>query len=401
MYAVLVALYGYMNPSISDWLAIGDATRSAGAVTMVAILHTAVFVFGLLQLRGSARRTLATELADGQAEHGEEPSPRPSRRSRSRRRARAEHARGGRHRVRGTPSRRGGRPPTRAAASPPGTSAPSWAEAGPIGWLRARINETPIRPDRSRAPAWRGRRPPEPAGPVDPRRARDRGHEPAHVPGRRARPDALRRGLPRADRHGVPPELALRHRPLDLRVDAPPPREVRDGAAASSCSRVTTSRRAARSGRRSPMRRSSHGARATRRRRAGNRVWVATGDGVRAFDLLTRKPVLDLPIAGAVVGRVGRGRRAPVRRHVDAASCGRSTARSSTTCWGPAPAPAPDEVPVEATQVGTIDGPIERLAAVRRRRVPARRSSGRRRSRSSIHRRARSAAASRSPRWAR
>ena len=27
MYAVLVALYGYMNPSISDWLAIGDATR--------------------------------------------------------------------------------------------------------------------------------------------------------------------------------------------------------------------------------------------------------------------------------------------------------------------------------------------------------------------------------------
>ena len=25
----------------------------------------------------------------------------------------------------------------------------SWADAGPIGWLRARVNETPIRPDRS------------------------------------------------------------------------------------------------------------------------------------------------------------------------------------------------------------------------------------------------------------
>jgi len=95
--------------------------------------------------------------------------------------------------------------------------------------------------------------------------------------------------------------------------------------------------------------------------RAGNRVWVATGDGVRAFDLLTRKPVLDLPIAGAIsVAWDGDG----VRLFV-----GTSTGELWTIdgalvddMLGSSSGAAPDEVPVDATQVGTVDGPIERLA---------------------------------------
>ena len=76
----------------------------------------------------------------------------------------------------------------------------------------------------------RARRAPGPARPVHPRAGRGRGARPAHVPRGRARADALRRGLPRAHRHGVPPGLAVRHVAQHLRVDPPAPRQVRDGA---------------------------------------------------------------------------------------------------------------------------------------------------------------------------
>ena len=93
---------------------------------------------------------------------------------------------------------RAGRPAATAAArDPPRRSAlvPAWYEpavldgAGPDRrGSRARVGETPIRPDRSRAPRPRARRAPRPAGPVAPGRARRRGAGPAHVPARRARP---------------------------------------------------------------------------------------------------------------------------------------------------------------------------------------------------------------------
>jgi dolichyl-phosphate-mannose-protein mannosyltransferase len=51
MYVVLTTIYGYMNPNISDWLGIGEAIRSYWAVAFVAVLHTAVFLFALVQLR--------------------------------------------------------------------------------------------------------------------------------------------------------------------------------------------------------------------------------------------------------------------------------------------------------------------------------------------------------------
>ena len=56
----------------------------------------------------------------------------------------------------------------------------------------------------------------------------------AHVPAGRAVPDALRRGLPRADRDRVPPGVALRPVARHLRVDPPAPGQVRDGRRDSS-----------------------------------------------------------------------------------------------------------------------------------------------------------------------
>ena len=89
----------------------------------------------------------------------------------------------------------------------PGSSAGSGARS----WTRPRSA-----PDRIRALLPRTGRAPRPARPLDPGRARRRHARPADVPARRAVPDALRRGLPRADRDRVPPGLALRASTHDI-----------------------------------------------------------------------------------------------------------------------------------------------------------------------------------------
>ena len=67
MYVVLVALYPD-NPGVSDWLGIGGAIRSPFGVTTVALLHSAAFIWGVLQLRPGARRALAAQLERGRIE---------------------------------------------------------------------------------------------------------------------------------------------------------------------------------------------------------------------------------------------------------------------------------------------------------------------------------------------
>ena len=75
MYVVLVALYPD-NPGVSDWLGIGGAIRSSFGVTTVALLHSAAFIWGVLQLRPGARRALASQLERGRVEE-ESPEPEP------------------------------------------------------------------------------------------------------------------------------------------------------------------------------------------------------------------------------------------------------------------------------------------------------------------------------------
>ena len=230
MYVVLTTIYPD-NPSIRDWLGIGEAIRSQFGVTLIALVNTAVFLWAFAQLRPAARADArggagarARAATPGTRQAGTGPGgDRCARRSAEA----AWHGRGRRRGRHGGGARAGRRPRRRLV--PAWFDRPSWSDVGPIAWFRARIDETPIRPDRSATLSPRGPRPPRPPRPVAPDRAGRRRDGPAHVPARRAGADALRRGLPRADGRRVPPGLAVRHLALHLRVDAPAPRQVRDG----------------------------------------------------------------------------------------------------------------------------------------------------------------------------
>ena len=142
MYVVLTTLYPPDDPTLNpvrDWLGIGDLIRSQLGVTVVAILHTAVAGWAWLQLRSGAHRRLATE-ADAAALPEPEAPPffeRPV----------AEPVFGGR--------------PIQAPAAAIVTL-PTWSErrsfeaAGVTGWIRDRIRDAPYRADRSRMLAAEG-----------------------------------------------------------------------------------------------------------------------------------------------------------------------------------------------------------------------------------------------------
>ncbi|MEO8572149.1 MAG: phospholipid carrier-dependent glycosyltransferase, partial [Chloroflexota bacterium] len=179
MYAVLTNPF-YKNPGISDWFGIGPGLRSAEGVIVLALLNVLVFLWAFAELRARGRARLAAELDDEWAlataeddgleavewpVEGEVPSRVTTGAQ--------------------VPAERPIAPPAafepdmRLPAAPPGGSAgwapatlvpaaattattatttapvPTWSlrpsidEAGVVGWLKARIGEAPIRPDRS------------------------------------------------------------------------------------------------------------------------------------------------------------------------------------------------------------------------------------------------------------
>lgn len=67
LYVVLTTLYPG-NPSISDWLGIGPAIRSTTGVAIVVFAHLFGFLWAAAQLRRSARLTLADEVAGAEVE---------------------------------------------------------------------------------------------------------------------------------------------------------------------------------------------------------------------------------------------------------------------------------------------------------------------------------------------
>ncbi len=170
MYVVLTTLYPG-NPQIQDWLGIGEAIRSSLGVAIIAIANTAVLVWGIAQLRGSARRTLAAELAHGATEDEPdvtedtplvlhevpEPDPGTARRGIEAPGATAPVATMTHAATTVGPSTPVAPTPPPARRTPAWFDRPSLSDLGPIGWLRARMNETPIRPDRSRELAREGR----------------------------------------------------------------------------------------------------------------------------------------------------------------------------------------------------------------------------------------------------
>ncbi len=120
-------------------------------MTLIALLNTGVFLWAFAQLRPAARRTLAGELEEGRELPPSAVAETPD----------------GTVGVSGAPGPAGAA--AGIAAGPPAAAVParrlapawfdrpSWSEVGPIAWLRAKIDETPIRPDRSRQLATEGR----------------------------------------------------------------------------------------------------------------------------------------------------------------------------------------------------------------------------------------------------
>ncbi len=139
MYVVLTTLYPD-NPSVADWLGIGEAVRSFWGVALIAVVNTGVFLWGVAQLRGRAALTLAADLDASRATEAA--------------RAADEAGRLGT----GAAGARDAGLATAVGGAPhdgPGSLLPAWfdrpalADLSPIAWLRARVNETPYRPDRT------------------------------------------------------------------------------------------------------------------------------------------------------------------------------------------------------------------------------------------------------------
>ena len=150
MYYVLTTLYPN-NPRIEDWLGIGPTLGAWGSIAVASLTQALILVFAISELRSSATARLGREIeaagleSDDDAWPDEEPDA-------------AVASRKGLPSL-GTPSTAGGVVeastragsigPDGAAVMPAWDSRPSSAEVGFIGWLRARLAERPIRPDRT------------------------------------------------------------------------------------------------------------------------------------------------------------------------------------------------------------------------------------------------------------
>jgi predicted membrane-bound dolichyl-phosphate-mannose-protein mannosyltransferase len=178
LYVVLTTLYPE-NPGISDWLGIGSGIRDRTGVTLVALLGLAGALWAFVQIRPAALRDLDEELArsgaddedardDAWLEPDREPAGRPvvatgaslgaavpagvtaGAGSGLARYAAPEPVSDRRPTLTGgTPSSTGWNR-TDDVAAPRWPDRPSFAELGPVAWFRAKLDERPIRADRSR-----------------------------------------------------------------------------------------------------------------------------------------------------------------------------------------------------------------------------------------------------------
>ena len=149
MYAVLTNPF-YKNPGIHDWLGMGPALRSEAGVALIALLNGAIFVWALAQFRTKARARLADELAVEAVRALEGPPPEGlglpvGRRwlpTRSPQTAAATT----------TAAKSGSVRPATPVAVPAKSvwsPRPGLDDVGILGWFKARLNEAPLRPDRS------------------------------------------------------------------------------------------------------------------------------------------------------------------------------------------------------------------------------------------------------------
>ncbi|HEU4920284.1 MAG TPA: phospholipid carrier-dependent glycosyltransferase [Candidatus Limnocylindrales bacterium] len=160
MYVVLTTLYPD-NPGIEDWLRIGAWGRSAAGVTVVAIANLGAALWAFAQLRPRAREALRDELvgwdADVPDEAGGEAFAAPAapyRTSAPDAAAPAAIAVGAGPLAPALEGRGGAVATARPSSAdhlPAWSERPSFAELGIVGWFRSKLAERPIRADRSHA----------------------------------------------------------------------------------------------------------------------------------------------------------------------------------------------------------------------------------------------------------
>ena len=325
MYAVLTTIYPD-NPSISDWLGIGDAITSQAGVTLIALMNTGAFLWAFAQLRPRAQRTFAAELERGRVPDTWDAPPalEPAPAGVIAFDAEPEPV---------APASRGTGAPGIVAAGDPAAGAgvlalaparlvpawfdrPGWTDIGPIGWIRTRINETPIRPDRSRLLSTEGR------GRLDrldlwilivlvvsamclrtfrlAEPARMHFDEVYHARTAAEFLQDWRYGLSHYIYEWTHPHLAKYAMAGGIVLFA--------GHDTSATSNLGTPVRDAAIEPRRPDPLSATA-------RDGDRVWTATGTGLTGYDLQTRKLVASWPIAGASAVAYDASWRQAVRRH--------------------------------------------------------------------------------------
>ncbi|HUQ44531.1 MAG TPA: phospholipid carrier-dependent glycosyltransferase [Candidatus Limnocylindria bacterium] len=172
MYVVLTTYYGN-NPSITDWLGIGDVLASYWGVAVASVSQAVVLGWAFFQLRSEATEGLAEDIARSAADEdadadrlddwdphgdpdlGQEPP--------------AGRWQGPTREIPRWASAVAKKPSTGAAGSPafgagaavggspePGTVSPAWeatrdaGSLGPWAWVRARLGDAPVRADRTR-----------------------------------------------------------------------------------------------------------------------------------------------------------------------------------------------------------------------------------------------------------
>ncbi|HEY7736371.1 MAG TPA: phospholipid carrier-dependent glycosyltransferase [Candidatus Limnocylindrales bacterium] len=142
MYAVLTRPF-YRNPNISDWLGIGDASRSWPIVAIVALIHLVGLVWVITQLRDGALGRLGDAFAARRATPGRPRLPRPPEITPDVVPLVAAAS--------APPLPEPVAPPPRATEVdlPSWTERPSFQEAGLWTWFRSRLFDRPIRPDRT------------------------------------------------------------------------------------------------------------------------------------------------------------------------------------------------------------------------------------------------------------
>jgi predicted membrane-bound dolichyl-phosphate-mannose-protein mannosyltransferase len=166
MYAVLTEPF-YKNPGVTDFLHLSDAIRSTTGVTLVVLAAIAATLWAFAQLRPGGLRALDDEIAtgaeidSGDAEWADEGRPATADHAGARGWAtaaagpgtgtQAADAGGAVGRGSGVGAAGAASLATAGAPLPTWSEPGSFAELGPIGWFRDRLNQRPVRADRSRA----------------------------------------------------------------------------------------------------------------------------------------------------------------------------------------------------------------------------------------------------------